>query len=137
MKKTKKLLALALVFLLILSLCACGGNNKKKIVGMWQIVDVDSATEYGVGIEFTKDGTLRYGLTADMLEGLGTDSDAWEEAMSGLSYLMSIEYKIKSDTEMEITMKALLGLAKEKVTVEYELDKDTLVFDGSVYRRVK
>ena len=51
--------------------------------------------------------------------------------------LMSMEYKIKSDTEMEITMKALLGLAKESATVKYQLDGDTLIFDGATYTRVK
>ena len=49
---------------------------------------------------------------------------------------MSIEYKIKSDTEMEITMKALFGLAKEKTVIPYSLDGDTLVFDGNTYARV-
>ena len=132
----KKLLALLLALLMLASLCACGGN-KKDIVGVWQIIDVESATEYGVGIEFTKDGKMRYGVTEDMLDDLGSDADAWEDAMAGLEYLMTIEYKVKNDTEMEITMKALFGLAKEKVTVEYELDKDTLTFDGAVYQRVK
>lgn len=136
MKHTKKLFVLLLVLLMLVSLCACGGN-KKDIVGVWQIVDVDSATEYGVGIEFTKDGKLRYGVTEDMLESLGSDSDAWEEAMEGLDYLMSIEYKVKSNTELEITMKALFGLAKEKATVPYELKGDTLTFDGAVYKKVK
>ena len=136
MKHTKKLFVLLLVLLMLVSLCACGGN-KKNIVGVWQIVDVDSATEYGVGIEFTKDGKLRYGVTEDMLESLGSDSDAWEEAMEGLDYLMSIEYKFKINNELEITMKALFGLAKEKTTVPYELKGDTLTFDGAVYKKVK
>ena len=137
MKHTKKILVLVLALLMLVSLCACGGGNKKAIVGMWQIVDMDTETEYGMGIEFTKDGKMRYGLTEDVLEDLGSDEDAWEEAMEGLEYLMSIEYKVKSDTEMEITMKALLGLAKEKITVPYELKGDTLTFDGAVYKRVK
>ena len=51
--------------------------------------------------------------------------------------LLSMEYEIKGDTEMEITMKALFGLAKEKATVAYELNGDTLVFDGATYTRVK
>ena len=50
---------------------------------------------------------------------------------------MSIKYEIKSDTEMEITMSALMGLKKEKVTVTYKLDGDTLEFDGATYSRVK
>jgi len=50
---------------------------------------------------------------------------------------MSIEYKVKSDTEMEIIASAMFGLAKETGIVEYSLDGDTLTFDGAVYKRVK
>ena len=135
----KKMLVLVLTFALLLSLTACGGGNKKKIVGMWQITDPETATEYGMGIEFTKDGKIRYGLTEDVLKGLTdgeADSDDWAEAMAGLEMLMSMEYKVKSDSEMEITMKALLGLAKESVVVSYELKGDTLIFDGATYTRV-
>ena len=57
--------------------------------------------------------------------------------MKGLEMLMKIKYKIKSDTEMEITVSAMLGLAKESTTVAYSLDGDTLVFDGATYTRVK
>ncbi|MBR3962366.1 MAG: hypothetical protein IKK14_02445, partial [Oscillospiraceae bacterium] len=63
--------------------------------------------------------------------------DVSEEDLAALDFLMKMEYKIKSDTEMEVTMKALMGLAKEKVTVTYSLDGDTLVFDGVTYTRVK
>lgn len=136
----KKMLALLMAMIMAVSLTACGGGNEKKIVGMWQIVDEETATEYGFGIEFTEDGKMRYGLTEDVLLGLTggeADSEDWEDAMKGLDALMTIEYDIKSDTEMEITMKAYLGLMKEKVTVPYELDGDTLVFDGATYSRVK
>ena len=132
--------ALLMAMIMAVSLTACGGGNEKKIVGMWQIVDRETATEYGFGIEFTEDGKMRYGLTEDVLLGLTdgeADSEDWEDAMKGLDALMTIEYDVKSDTEMEITMKAYLGLMKEKVTVPYELDGDTLVFDGATYSRVK
>ena len=136
----KKMFALLMAMIMAVSLTACGGGNEKKIVGMWQIVDEETATEYGFGIEFTEDGKMRYGLTEDVLLGLTdgeADSEDWEDAMKGLDALMTIEYDVKSDTEMEITMKAYLGLMKEKVTVPYELDGDTLVFDGATYSRVK
>ena len=136
----KKLIALTLMLALALTLAACGGGNEKNIIGMWQIVDTETATEYGVGIEFTKDGKMRYGLTEDSLEGLTggeATSEDWADAMEGLEALMSIEYEIKSDTEMEITMSAFLGLAKETATVTYKLDGDTLTFDGATYSRVK
>ena len=136
----KKLIALTLMLALALTLAACGGGNEKNIIGMWQIVDTETATEYGVGIEFTKDGKMRYGLTEDSLEGLTggeATSEDWADAMEGLEALMSIEYEIKSDTEMEITMSAFLGLAKETASVTYKLDGDTLTFDGATYSRVK
>lgn len=128
----KKLLAIFLAAMMLLSLSACGGGNKKDIVGTWHIVDETTQTEYGLGIQFEKDGTLRYGLTEEMF-----GEDVTEEDLAALDILMKMEYKIKSDTEMEVTMKALLGLAKEKVTVTYSLDGDTLVFDGVTYTRVK
>ena len=137
----KKFLALLLAAMMLLSLTACGGgSNKKNIVGMWQIVDTETQTEYGMGIEFTKDGKLRYGLTEDVLLGLTdgeADSDDWADAMEGLELLMDIEYKIKSDTEMEVTISAFMGLGKESTIVPYELNGDTLIFDGGTYSRVK
>jgi len=137
--RRKKFLAVILTVVMILALTACGGGgNKKDIVGTWHIMDEETATEYGLGIEFEKDGTLRYGLTEELLTGLSdADGEDVEDALAGLDMLMSMEYKIKSDTEMEITMKAFLGLAKESATVEYKLDGDTLIFDGATYTRVK
>ncbi len=133
----KKLLAIILAALLLLSLTACGGGaNRAAIVGTWKAVDAETETEYGLGMEFTKDGKLRYGLTEDVFAGLAEGEDV-EDVMAGLDMLMSIEYKIKSDTEMEITASALFGLAKESSTVEYSLNGDTLIFDGVEYTRVK
>ena len=136
--RNRRFLAVILTVVMIFALTACGGSNKKDIVGTWQLVDTETETEYGLGIEFEKGGKLRYGLTEDVLAGLaGADDEETEDLMKGLDMLMSMEYEIKSDTEMEITMKALLGLAKEKATVTYELKDDTLVFDGATYTRVK
>lgn len=137
--KNRRFLAVLLALAMVLALTACGGGgNKKAIVGTWRLVDTETETEYGLGIEFEKGGKLRYGLTQDVLDSLsGADEEEAEELMKGLDLLMSMEYDIKSDTEMEVTMKALLGLAKESVTVTYELNGDTLVFDGATYTRVK
>ena len=132
----KKILAMVLVLVMVFALASCGGSkNEKNIVGVWKLVDTETETEYGLGIEFTKDGKLRYGLTEEVFEAIG-GGDA-EDVMDGLDLLMSIEYEIKSDTEMEITMKAFLGLAKEKTDVSYALNGDTLTFDGAEYTRVK
>lgn len=132
----KKIFAMVLVLVMVFALASCGGSkNEKNIVGVWKLVDTETETEYGLGIEFTKDGKLRYGLTEEVFEAIG-GGDA-EDVMDGMDLLMSIEYEIKSDTEMEITMKAFLGLAKEKTDVSYALNGDTLTFDGAEYTRVK
>ncbi len=132
----KKIFAMVLVLVMVFALASCGGSkNEKNIVGVWKLVDTETETEYGLGIEFTKDGKLRYGLTEEVFEAIGGD-DA-EDVMDGLDMLMSIEYEIKSDTEMEVTVKALFGLAKESETITYELKGDTLKFDGAEYTRVK
>ena len=132
----KKIFAMVLVLVMVFALASCGGNkNEKNIVGVWKLVDTETETEYGLGIEFTKDGKLRYGLTEEVFEAIG-GGDA-EDVMDGLDLLMSIEYEIKSDTEMEITMKAFLGLAKETTDVSYALNGDTLTFDGAEYTRVQ
>ena len=130
----KKIFAILLAGLMLLSLASCGGNpNKKAIVGTWKLVDTETETEYGLGIQFTDDGKVRYGLTEDMFD----DDEDIDEALAGLDMLMTIEYEIKSDTEMELTAKALFGLASESDTVEYKLDGDTLIFDGVTYTRNK
>lgn len=132
----KKIFAMVLVLVMVFALASCGGSkNEKNIVGVWKLVDTETETEYGLGIEFTKDGKLRYGLTEEVFEAIG-GGDA-EDVMDGLDLFMSIEYEIKSDTEMEITMKAFLGLAKETTDVSYALNGDTLTFDGAEYTRVK
>ena len=130
----KKLLIIALALMMVLSLAACGGsNNEKDIIGTWALVDKETETEYGLGIEFTKDGEMRYGLTEDSLAGLTGD----EYVDAALDFLMTIKYKIKNDTEMEVTVSAMFGLAKETTTVSYKLDGDSLSFDGADYQRVK
>lgn len=130
----KKLLIIALALMMVLSLAACGGsNNEKDIIGTWALVDKETETEYGLGIEFTKDGEMRYGLTEDSLAGLTGD----EDVDAALDFLMTIKYKIKNDTEMEVTVSAMFGLAKETTTVSYKLDGDSLSFDGADYQRVK
>ena len=131
--KTKKILIILLAVLLVLSLGACGGGNKKAIVGSWKLTDGDGG-EYGVALVFNKDGTMSYGFDIDW--GEGDEAEELEDAMEDLKGLLTIEYKVKSDTMMKITVKALMGLASESTEVEYQLDGDTLVFDGSTYQRL-
>ncbi|NLC79263.1 MAG: hypothetical protein GX683_06020 [Ruminococcaceae bacterium] len=134
----KKALSVILILVLALSFAACGNPAQKAIVGAWELVDTETEATYGFGLEFKKDGTMSYGLTEELVASLGELSEEEaEEALEGMGYLMEITYKVKSDTVMEITVSALMGLAKEKTDVEYSLNGDTLVFDGATYQRVK
>ena len=126
----KKILAFALALVMILTLAACGSGNKKAIVGSWELTDGESAT-FGLGFTFEKDGTLTLGIPG--LE----DSDEYADVMKGLGAIMSMKYKIKSDSVIEVTMSALMGLGgKETIEVSYSLNGDTLVFDGATYKRL-
>ena len=88
-------------------------------------------------MRFTKDGKLRYGLTEDVLEGLEVEENDMDDAMEGLEMLMTIEYEVLSENEMEVTASAFMGLASESATIAYSLDGDTLEFDGATYKRAK
>ncbi len=136
----KKLASILLVFSMVCTLAACSGHpNEKDIVGVWHVVDEETETDYGLGIEFTKDGKVRYGLTEDVFTALADgDEKSAEDALKALDFIASMEYKIKSDTEMEITVKALLGLGgKESETITYALDGDNLTFDDVKFTRAK
>lgn len=127
----KKILAVIMAAALVLALAACGGGNKKNIVGSWELTDGESTT-FGLGFTFEKDGKLILGIPG--MEG----SDEYSDVMAGLGAIMSMKYKIKSDSVIEVTMSALMGLGgKETIEVAYSLDGDTLVFDGATYRRLK
>ena len=135
----KKFLIIVFAVITVFSLSACN-PNQQALIGTWQIADEADATDYGLGIEFTNDGKLRYGLTTDILSGLSGDEASEAEvqdALAGLDMLMTMEYNVVSDTEMEIKMKGFFGLAEETVKVPYSLNGDTLNFDGAVYNRVK
>ena len=118
----KKVLIAALILSLVLCLTACGGSNKKDIVGTWHIVDEETATEYGIGIEFTKDGKLRYGLTEDMFRNLADEkmSDKeWDEAMADAKYKFLKENKNSKDLMYRLTK---ADIEKDVIKTEYERD---------------
>ena len=94
-----------------------------------------SDIDFGMGIEFTEDGKLRYGFDAESLESIAGGANM-DDVLGGMEMLVTIYYEVKSDTELELTVSALMGMKKESQTVEYSLDGDTLVFDGATYTRV-
>ncbi len=94
-----------------------------------------SDVDFGMGIEFTEDGKLRYGFDSEALDSVASGANM-DDILGGMEMLVTIYYDVKSDTELELTISALMGMQKESQTVTYSLDGDTLVFDGSTYTRV-
>ena len=126
----RRMFALTLAVLLALSAAGCGGGNQKALVGTWEITD-DAGSAYGWGIRFDQDGTFFFAAGAE-----GNDEEL-EEAFAAMQVLYTIEYKVKSDTELELTQKLLGGLGgKETTSVAYSFQGDTLIFDGTAYTRV-
>ncbi len=133
-----------------------GVKNTKNpaLIGVWELVvteetptDEDAETagdaeaalsdiDFGMGIEFTEDGKLRYGFDSESLESIAGDVDMGD-ILGGMEMLMTIYYEVKSNTELDLTFSALMGMKKESQTVEYSLNGDTLVFDGATYTRLK
>ena len=108
----------------------CGGGNQKALVGTWEITD-DAGSAYGWGIRFDQDGTFFFAAGAE------DNDEELEEAFAAMQVLYTIEYKVKSDTELELTQKLLGGLGgKETTSVAYSFQGDTLIFDGTAYTRV-
>ena len=126
----RRMFALTLAVLLALSAAGCGGGNQKALVGTWEITD-DAGSAYGWGIRFDQDGTFFFAAGAE-----GNDEEL-EEAFAAMQVLYTIEYKVKSDTELELTQKLLGGLGgKETTSVAYSFQGDTLIFDGTANTRV-
>jgi len=110
---------------------AAADDNAAESDASTTLSDID----FGMGIEFTEDGKLRYGFDGDTLASVAGGADV-NDLLGGMEMLMTIYYEVKSDTELELTVSALMGIQKETQTVEYALDGDTLVFDGETYTRV-
>ena len=126
----RRMFALTLAVLLALSAAGCGGGNQKALVGTWEITD-DAGSACGWGIRFDQDGTFFFAAGAE------DNDEELEEAFAAMQVLYTIEYKVKSDTELELTQKLLGGLGgKETTSVAYSLQGDTLIFDGTAYTRV-
>ena len=162
----KRTLAIILAIMIIFPLTGCGieglisglsegtpsgvtNTKNPSLIGTWELVIEDEAStdggeseaalsdiDFGLGIEFTKDGKLRYGFDSESLESIAGGTDV-NDLLGGMEMLMTIYYEVKSDTELEMTISALMGMKTETQTVEYSLNGDTLVFDGATYTRVK
>jgi hypothetical protein len=135
----KKIWVFVLIAATLILMIGCGARKQqKRYRRFWELTDESSAVSYGLGLEFRKDGTMYIGLSKENLaEFTDMSEKEIEQALEGLGYLYKITYDIKDDTTMEITVSAMMGLAKEKNEITYSLNGDTLVLDGATYKRVE
>ncbi len=134
----RKLLLILLFLMTATGMAGCADNkeNQKNIVGIWQLSEEEPVSEYGVGIEFAEDGSLYYGLTANMIENLAAGQPL-EVVHSGVKSISTMEYKIKNENELDVVVHILHGIKKQKETINYSLTGDTLIYDGLTYQRLK
>jgi hypothetical protein len=118
----KRILLLALAALLVLTLSACGSKN--SVEGKWKLQAGDAMGLDSLGMDYAlvfKSGKLT--IEVDM-----SQIPAEQKAMvQGYLSMFQITYKIKSDTEMELSM---AGAGTQ--TVKYKVSGDTLTLgEGS------
>jgi len=123
---------IALVFmaaLIVLTLSACG---KKGIEGKWKYVSGDAGefSEYGQDFYMTfKGGKVTFDINWEKA-GLTGDELNMAKALMGM---MQITYKVKSETELVMSVN-VMGQNSED-TVQYKLEGDKLTFDDAVFQR--
>ena len=107
----KKILAILLAIMLLAVLTACGGGgNKSALTGTWEVTDGDGG-EYGMGIRFTNDNKFYFSFASEMLgDTAELTAQELEEAFEAMDMLYTINYKLLSETQMELTVKAFGGL---------------------------
>ncbi len=138
----KKALCILLATMMVIFLSGCNNNNAEieqyeaNIVGVWKLSEHENVSDYGLGIEFSEDGALYYGLTANMIEDFSAGKPL-EVVLGGAESVSTMEYKIKNAQELEVIVHLLHGIKKQKETIHYSLTEDTLVYDGITYERIR
>jgi uncharacterized lipoprotein YehR (DUF1307 family) len=125
----KRVFLIVLAVLMIVSLTACG---KKGIEGKWKYVSGDAGdlSSFGEGIFITfKGGKVTMELDPKA-EGVTAEQ---KQFIQSLLAMMTISYKIVSDTQLELSI-SVLGQS-QKETVTYKVDGDTLTLEGAIYKR--
>jgi len=124
----KRMTAIFLSLLLVLTLSGCAGRAK-DLLGDWAIA-YGEAGRFGYMIRFAKSGEFFCTPGYDSAIAIGNLDAAYKQTRRS----MQLEYELISDRRMRVQV-LVLG-EKIKMTIAYTLEGDSLLFDGCNYRRV-
>lgn len=131
----KRVMLIVLAVLLVLTIAACG---QKGIEGRWKLVGGEGG-EFSdfeeIGADFIielKGGTMKWEFDLSN-SGMTDEEKQYAEAMLGMFTMATMTYKVVSDTELEMTI-SMMG-ETETDTVEYSLNGDTLIIEGTTFKR--
>ncbi len=94
----------------ILGLAGCGGSNKDKIIGVWEVAKSGSGAPAGATIEFTKDGKMKMTVS-----------------MNGKEMSMEGTYSVEGD---KLTATAGPKGEKDTATIKKLTDSELVIEDS-------
>ena len=138
--KKSLLKGLTVVFILITALTACNSNNKKQIIGTWQVTDAIFESKAPIDPELLKSSvsemkTWKYTFNADSTMTVKqADRDIpnrWKLNEKGDSIIIGfgtgffdVPSKIEKLTNEEFVMRTILGADTAKITQTIYLKKE-------------
>lgn len=124
----KKIICLLTAIIIMVTLCGCGGK-KNDLIGDWALVS-SGGGRFGYMLRFEKNGTML------CTPGLGSNAviKSLDDEFVRMQNYYQIAYRIKNDKVIELTVTVFDE--KLKLTIEYTLDEDTLIFDDETYKRI-
>lgn len=141
----KRILPIIAVILVVLSLfTACGSDASQysdinsQLIGTWKLVDDTDGEKYGVLLCFKEDGTMLYGFDwSDFEDEASPDADnnILADALDTLGKNVKFTYSIENPSLIKVTSK--IFILKSQDEVEFSIYKDSLTFNGHLYKRVK
>jgi uncharacterized SAM-binding protein YcdF (DUF218 family) len=126
MKRILAFIILAAALLMPLSGCE---DRKARLIGDWTLVS-EGGGRFGYMLRFEKSGAMYCmpGLTG------GVSVRSVDEEFGRMRRYYSIYYNVKTDRIIELR----INVFDNDITLEidYSVDGDVLVFDGTAYRRI-
>ena len=135
----KRLCAAILALTILATFTACGREDQHGIVGVWSITDPEQADQHGSGLEFTRDGSLRFGWTrgaVSRLIGHELSESAAKVYIRGLDEHLTLDYTVLNESELRVDLVTSSVIAGSDI-IPYTLAEDRLIFNGIEYTRSK
>ena len=140
----KRILSILIIMVLVLStLTACAPKDKQypeilsQLTGVWKLADDTDGGKYGVLISFNKDHTMLYGFDwSDFDDKASPDisDNTLTNAIESLGNTVSFSFSIENPSLIKVKSRVLVITTYDEI--EFSIYKDSLTFNGYLYKRV-